>query len=127
MKIVPFTIVVALLGNLAVAQQSKSQSMSDIFQLMDGTDAGDTSTKSVGVEDVANQKKSSEENGPVNTTAQPSLERSEILEQATNYVIEEMQRPQRMHFLKIIILPQMLTLMKFMMHGIHKWSCAPLC
>lgn len=98
MKIVPFTIVVALLGNLAVAQQSKSQSMSDIFQLMDGTDAGDTSTKSVGVEDVANQKKSSEENGPVNTTAQPSLERSEILEQATNYVIEEMQRPQRMHF-----------------------------
>ena len=35
---------------------------------------------------------------PVHTTAQPSLERSEILEQATNYVIEEMQRPQRMHF-----------------------------
>ena len=56
MKIVPFTIVVALLGGLAVAQQSKSQSISDIFQLMDGTDAGDTSTKSVGVEDVANQK-----------------------------------------------------------------------
>ena len=56
MKIVPFIIAVVLLGGSAIAQQSKSQSMSDIFQLMDGTDAGDTSTKSVGVEDVANQK-----------------------------------------------------------------------
>ena len=80
MKIVQFTIVVALLGNLAVAQQSKSQSMYDIFQLMDGTDVGDTSTKSVGVEDKPANQKNHQRKRAVNTTAQPSLERNEILE-----------------------------------------------
>lgn len=98
MKIIPFIIAVALLGGLTSAQQPNTRSMSDIFQLMDGTDTQQAPTKSMDVQDISNQKASAEETLDASESTQQSSKIDEVLEQTGNYVTEEMQRPQRMHF-----------------------------
>lgn len=97
MKIIPFTITLALLSGLASAQQSKTQSMTDIFQLMDGTDTGQIQIKSSDLQDVSNPKITPEEPLEASESSQQSSKIGEVAEQIGNYVVEEIRRPKRIH------------------------------